>query len=120
VWFAWYLDCGRSVHNGDLPGFVCELATIRRRWVGCDRQTSDAKRHGLKREAADPPAGGCGCWFESFGCVGFFFFPAALGCRVGSVGYVSVVCVCCVCLCVKEEISRFRRHRRYRRGVVEF
>jgi hypothetical protein len=116
VWFAWYLDCGRSVHNGDLPGFVCELATIRRRWVGCDRQTSDAKRHGLKREAADPPAGGWGCWFESFGCVGFFFFS-----RQGGERCVCVcVCVCCVCLCVKEEISRFRRQRRYHGGVVEF
>ncbi len=98
MWFAWYLDCGRSVHNGDLPGFVCELATIRRRWVGCDRQTSDAKRHGLKREAADPPAGGWGCWFESFGCVGFFFFFFFRG-RVGSVVSVSVsVCVVSVCV----------------------
>ncbi len=97
MWFAWYLDCGRSVHNGDLPGFVCELATIRRRWVGCDRQTSDAKRHGLKREAADPPAGGWGCWFESFGCVGFFFF--FFRGRVGSVVSVSVsVCVVSVCV----------------------
>jgi hypothetical protein len=64
--------------------------------VGCDRQTSDAKRHGLKREAADPPAGGWGCWFESFGCVGFFFFffsPLPWVCRVGSVVSVSVCVV---------------------------
>jgi hypothetical protein len=69
--------------------------------VGCDRQTSDAKRHGLKREAADPPAGGWGCWFVCFGCVGLCFFFFFL--RPWGVGWGALcLCLCVLCLSVCE------------------